>query len=169
MKRLFFQQDIRPGDSGNPGRWSNTKPVDRFEAVTEDRANLVSSHVSSTNGLEMHAPALDIDLPCTLLESSPGKHHLYIEKSMSWEHYRMLLCVLAEVGIIERGYANACIAKGATFLRKPGTYKDVTVPREREGVYNPETSVVIPREQYEAMQALFTNNTPQQPSETYLA
>ena len=56
--------------------------------------------------LHAHAPALDIDgINCVLKPSSTeGNFHLYIDKPMSWDHYRELLGVLYKVGIIEDGF-----------------------------------------------------------------
>lgn len=73
---------------------------------------------------DRHSPALDIDLPCVLVPSStPGKFHLYIDKPMPWETYKTLLRALADAGILEQEYASASIAKGQSFLRKPGVTK----------------------------------------------
>jgi len=104
-------------------------------------------------GEGVHLPTLDIDLPCQLRESSPGHFHLYIDKPMSWSSYRMLLDVLASVGIIERGYADASINKGASCLRKPGTFKDATILRG-EHTYNPETHALVPRALVDALGAV---------------
>lgn len=91
------------------------------EMVLESEANVVSSWLA--NG--MHAPAIDIDgIEVRVLPSStPGNYHLYIDKAMTWEVYRRLLYALEAAGIIERGYLLASIAKGQTFLRKPGVTK----------------------------------------------
>ncbi len=151
MKRLFFKQGIRPGTSGDAGRWANNEMVDTATAVDAADANLISSHTGWKGG-NQHLPCLDIDLPCQLLESSPGKFHLYIDQPMSWAKYRMLLTVLADVGIIEEGYAGACIAKGATFLRKPGTFKDAAVNRNYS-TFDPNTEVVISRTTYQLLRA----------------
>lgn len=93
---------------------------DGRKLVAESEANLVSSRLVN----DMHAPALDIDLPCKLIESStPGHFHLYIEKEITWRRYKVLLTALAEAGIIESGYAQSSIRKGQSFLRKPGVKK----------------------------------------------
>lgn len=86
------------------------------------KANCTGSKLDDGSGL--HAPALDIDLPCRLVPSStPGHHHLYIDKAMPWPKYVKLLNVLAEVGILEESYVAASIRDGATILRKPGVSK----------------------------------------------
>lgn len=93
------------------------------ERCDEPEANLVGS-LLDTWWPEMHAPTLDIDLPCRLVQSStPGHFHLYIDKAMKWPDYERLLTVLAEVGIIEPGYADASIRRRQTFVRKPGIVK----------------------------------------------
>lgn len=71
-----------------------------------------------------HLPVLDFDFPCALVPSSrPNHHHLYIDKPISWESYKKLLTVLAEVGLLEQGYVDASIAKGFTAVRIPGATK----------------------------------------------
>lgn len=77
-------------------------------------ANLISS--KTVTG--MHAPALDIDFQARLVPSrTKGHFHLYLDKEMPWWKYRILLRVLAWVGIIEPGYYRASVARKATFLR----------------------------------------------------
>jgi hypothetical protein len=96
----------------------------------EHEANLVGSRLDSWHlSPELHAPVLDIDLPCRLEPSTtPGHFHLYIDKAMKWPDYERLLTVLAEVGIIEPGYADASIRRRQTFVRKPGVVKPQSAP-----------------------------------------
>lgn len=86
--------------------------------VDIEQANTVSSQLALQP--TMHAPCLDIDWPCGLIESStPGHFHLYIDKPMTWAEYDKLLDVLVDVGIVEEGYRNASSQRGATHLRAP--------------------------------------------------
>lgn len=85
-------------------------------------ANVVSSRVEGAAGV--HAPCIDIDLPCRLVEShTPGHFHLYVDSLVSWERYLRLLKALHECGIIEDGYYNASLQRGCTVLRLPGVPK----------------------------------------------
>lgn len=71
-----------------------------------------------------HKPVLDIDMPVKVVESStPGHHHLYIDKEMSWEDYELLLRVLGVVGILEPGYVTASIKRKHTSVRLPWVKK----------------------------------------------
>lgn len=93
----------------------------RWPAVGGD-GNTFSSHVQGRPGL--HAPVIDIDYPARLVPSStPGHFHLYLDEAIPWSDYVRVLEVLADVGLIERGYANASIRRGASFVRKPGVSK----------------------------------------------
>ncbi|MGZ4518789.1 MAG: hypothetical protein ACXVGB_00025 [Mycobacteriaceae bacterium] len=149
-ERLYFNRELG-GDSADPSNQGDRgRPYDTFQAVTEEHATVITSLSAAPDFY--HLPTLDIDLPCELRESSPGKYHLYIDKPMPWSQYRMLLDVLAQVGIIEQGYADASIEKRGSALRKPGTFKNAT--EMRAGSYDRETHVAIPVEQYQAMQAL---------------
>lgn len=108
---------------------------DELDAKTSDKrkeydalagAEVVSSRVDDGAS---HYVMLDIDIPAALVPSSRAGHsHLYLCRALDWEEYEKLLRVLAEVGIIEQGYADASIARKQTFLRLPwirkGTERD---------------------------------------------
>lgn len=93
----------------------------------ENPHNLVTSIVENTGSegsLHLHAPTLDIDVPCELLPSSqPGHYHLYIHKAITWSYYKKLLIALSECGIIEVGYKSASINRGFSSLRMVGDHK----------------------------------------------
>lgn len=73
---------------------------------------------------KLHAVTLDIDLPCHLVESStPGHWHLYIDHAMTWDTYSHLLKALAAAGVINEGYCELSLKRGATHLRKPDVQK----------------------------------------------
>ena len=91
----------------------NNGPLSAVDDAYE--ANLVSSHAAGEPG--MHLPAIDIDHPCRLVETSPGKYHLYIDKAVSWDAYRGVLHAMAIAGIVEPGFASIADVNGATFLR----------------------------------------------------
>lgn len=95
----------------------------KIEPVKDEKyANIVSSEVKGLK--DIHAPAIDIDLPCRLVESStPGHFHLYIDHLVSWDKYKAVLASLADAGIVEQGYYEASVARGASYLRKPGIEK----------------------------------------------
>lgn len=68
----------------------------------------------------LHRPVLDIDFDAALLPSSTKGHfHLYLDKPMPWADYAKLIAVLAEVGIIEPGYAAATFDRGYSSVRLP--------------------------------------------------
>lgn len=82
---------------------------------------------SSLGRGDLHAPVLDIDIPHTLVPSStPGHSHLYLDVAMSWDQYERLLEVLADVGIIEKGYYLASQARGFTAARLPWVKKEAS-------------------------------------------
>ncbi|AYN58735.1 hypothetical protein PBI_PEAS_48 [Arthrobacter phage Peas] len=72
----------------------------------------------------LHRPIIDLDFPAALLPSStPGHHHLYIDKEMPWSTYKALLSALAEAGLIELGYRDASLARNFTSVRMPSVKK----------------------------------------------
>lgn len=90
-------------------------------------AHVVSSRIRGTS---RHTVMLDLDVPAALIPSStPGHGHLYIDVPMPWWKYRVLLKVLAWVGVIEPGYYGASVMRKATYLRCPWVKKDTR--RER--------------------------------------
>lgn len=93
---------------------------DERRPATEDEANIISSILPNGN----HAPVLDLDFPARLVPSStPGHFHLYLDVELSPQEYRTLLETLAQVGIVEEGYAQASVAKGMSMVRKEGVLK----------------------------------------------
>lgn len=72
----------------------------------------------------LHRPVLDIDFPAALIPSStPGHHHLYIDKPMTLKQYENLIWALVDAGIIESGYASASTERGYTSVRLPWVKK----------------------------------------------
>lgn len=113
--------------------------LDDYDAMHEevttdlDRANVITSAVADVEirgvGLyaEAHKIVLDLDHPAILLDSStPGHHHLYIDKTLTWEQYEKLLLVLGEVGLLEEGYVRASLERRYTSLRLPWVRKGAT-------------------------------------------
>jgi hypothetical protein len=96
--------------------------INQRTEVFDGSGNLLSSELKTMRGF--HAPTLDIDMHCTLIESTtPGHFHLYIDKAMAWSDYVKLLTTLRDVGIIQPGYCDLSLARGASYLRKPGIVK----------------------------------------------
>lgn len=106
-----------------------------YDPATEQRepvvnihdANAVTSRTTSSllSSTPMHKPVLDIDFPAKLVPSStPGHSHLYLDRELSWPQYKKLLDVLAEVGIIQDGYADSAIKRGYSAVRLPWVKKE---------------------------------------------
>lgn len=119
---------------------ANLVDVDGYED-----ANLITSIIADqppnrTNpedeGLVLHAPVLDIDYEISVMPSTtPGHYHLYIEKPLTWHDYQYLLLVLAKLGLIEKGFASASIARGFTSIRLPWERKE-TDPSKTDLICN---------------------------------
>lgn len=113
LKRQEYAVDLTEGHSAID---------DKRQQVEEGEGNLFSSELVGQAGY--HVPTLDLDLECELIESTtPGHFHLYIDKPMKWEEYYILLQVLYDVGLIQKGFLDLSVARKATFLRKPGVKK----------------------------------------------
>lgn len=99
--------------------------VHRWEERVEcppKEAQVVSSELDESRGC--HTVMLDIDIRSRLIESStPGHHHLYIDKVMSWRKYKRLLRAMYKAGIIEKGYYQVSVKRKATHLRPPWVEK----------------------------------------------
>lgn len=91
--------------------------------ASTDDATVITSEVEGEPG--MHRVVLDIDMPgCMVPSTTPGHHHLYVDKKLSWEDYRRLIWVLADLGLVEEGYASSSDARGYTAVRLPWVAKD---------------------------------------------
>ena len=109
----FFKKDLVNG-----GEMVETNP---------DNANLISSHFYTTpGGKEVHYPVIDLDMDAALIPSStPGHHHLFINKVLLKEDYDKLLRTLHEVGIIQKGIIDLQWEQdGMTCARLPGIKKE---------------------------------------------
>lgn len=117
-----------PGCAGR--LWWRAETLNDLSAVSEtlhpvadsDRAtaNLVSSRCASG----LHAPAVDIDFPCVLLDSSsPGHRHLYVDRLLTWRQYRSLLLGLYRSSLIDASVLWRSADRRSTFLRPPWVQK----------------------------------------------
>lgn len=113
------------GDSNNPDHSDIrgfTQDPNLATAVTSVVRESMMTDPFGEN--RMHKPVIDLDLDAKLVPSTtPGHHHLFIDKAMTWDNYVRLLCVLAEVGIVEPGYVSACIDQGRSSVRLPHVRK----------------------------------------------
>jgi len=113
--RRGFKNFARKGDieMGYDGQ-------DDIENVSMPDANIYTSQVRWDSKGEKHMIALDIDVPVQAFPSrTPGHSHLYIEKVVNQTDLLRLTYLLAELGIVEEGYANASAERGFTALRAP--------------------------------------------------
>lgn len=95
--------------------------VDRHQVGSEEDHNLISSLTIDGD----HMPAIDLDIPHSYLASSTEGHgHLFLDVPMSWDKYSLLLMVLLDCGIIERGFYENSMLRKASFLRAPGVHKE---------------------------------------------
>lgn len=91
--------------------------------VRLDEANLITSSIPSSGN--HHTFMADIDMHCAVVPSStPGHFHLYIDKVLTFEQYMRALSILAEVGIVQHGYAESCRIRGYGCLRLPWVNKE---------------------------------------------
>lgn len=125
--RTLLTADLKPTPPGEYGDDGN-----RVAEEDADEANLISSEVwagedkvhDTCEGDRVHLPCLDLDFPCVLVESStPGHHHLYLNKPVAWDDYLDVLRAMANAGLIEEGYVHAAERRGATHLRLPDVQK----------------------------------------------
>lgn len=108
-----------PGQEVKIAALENYEAIDDGDRPTVDlgRANIITSKIA---GSEKHKVVLDIDFPAKLVPSSTEGHfHLYIDHELSWDEYLRLLWVLADIGLVEEGYASSSQERGYTSLRLP--------------------------------------------------
>lgn len=143
MRRLLFKAE----DLNAPVSSSGYEDGDAREIAHEDEANLVSSHLEDEEGPyqeflddtdvdvdesdwplprfgDLHAPVIDLDRPHRYVASStPGHGHLYLDTPMTWDQYVDILKALAAAGVIEDGFYENTLRRGAGFVRRPGVAK----------------------------------------------
>jgi hypothetical protein len=109
-------------------RWQDAEPGNRETVAELADADVVTSAVAHSERL-VHRPVIDIDLPCKLVPSTtPGHFHLYIDKVIPSDAYFDLLDTLAEVGIVEKGFARAARVRGYSAARLPWVKKEPAPP-----------------------------------------
>jgi hypothetical protein len=107
------------------GEYGGTTTPRKVLVQNVEDANLVSSLLDNGN----HAPAIDLDFPIHAIPSStPGHYHLYLELELPWKSYEKLLKVMAEIGVIEKGFYESAKHFKQTFLRLPHIKKDTNAP-----------------------------------------
>lgn len=93
-----------------------------------NESNVITSRYvrpRDANGNAWHKVAIDLDMDAALIPSSTkGHHHLIIDHPLPWGDYKKLLETLRDVGLIQEGYYQASINRGASVLRTPWTKKD---------------------------------------------
>jgi hypothetical protein len=100
----------------------------RYES-TKAEANLVSSKCKDGK----HRPVIDFDVPVRYVPSTtPGHGHLYIDIPMEWPVYANLLIALRAAGVVEEGYLNAALQRGATYVRPEWVKKPYKVLKDNE-------------------------------------
>lgn len=96
-----------------------TTPIQTAE-ITE--SNVVLSRLKD---IDHHKVVIDLDMDAVLIPSStPGHHHLIIDKTMPWNDYANLLASLRDAGLIQDGYYKASVNRGASVIRTPWTKKE---------------------------------------------
>ncbi|WVX89557.1 hypothetical protein SEA_HITCHHIKER_20 [Microbacterium phage HitchHiker] len=133
------------------------EPEGETRVVTDfAHANLINSDMvdrlgSPVNGHQFsnHKLVLDIDYPVKVIESSPGKSHLYIDKPITWDELISIMMTLVTAGIVERNYAMASIRRGYTSVRVPWALKGTDVPEPPKPLERKRTRSPFDLEEFE--------------------
>lgn len=120
---IDFCRGQRSGNAPLNSSSGEGRKLDEMTPAPLSESNVVCSDMAAPHD-SSHRPILDLDMDAMLIPSStPGHHHLYIDKPMSWEDYCKLLDVMAEVGILEPGYVSVAKKRKRTQVRTPWTKK----------------------------------------------
>lgn len=132
-KHLFVRTDLThdyEDDKDNLHPTINDEDIIKrqpWDEVGLKKANLITSVVKATKGkpVETHRLMLDLDFDAALVSSStPGHHHLYLDKELTKEQMDKVVAVLNEVGILQDGVKNGYNRRGALSLRLPWVDKN---------------------------------------------
>lgn len=106
-----------------PGDYGHSFSQGPYRALDTD-PNVVTSAHNQSEKKTTHALLLDLDVPAYLVPSStPGHSHLYVDVEIDHDRWKLLIHALADAGVIEKGYAEASINRGASYLRLPWVKK----------------------------------------------
>lgn len=126
-RRVYEVDEWKLGSSRNgQPNWNDG----RVEVTFAEDAVLVSSEQLENDG---HLPVLDLDIPHHYVPSTtPGHGHLYLDTPLTTFEYGELLEVLQRLRIIEPGFRQGFIERGATFARLPWIFKRPVDPEHNE-------------------------------------
>ena len=129
---LRWADVLHDSDSDEPE--GETRVVTDFEHANLINSDVVDRFNSPVKAAQFanHKLVLDIDFPVKVVESSPGKSHLYIDKPITWDELISIMMTLVTAGIVERNYAMASIRRGYTSVRVPWALKGTHVPEPPE-------------------------------------
>ena len=67
---------------------------------------------------------IEFAAPVRLVRSSTPTHaHVYVDTEIEWSAYALLLMAMADLGLLERGFANNSLDRQMTMLIRPGLTK----------------------------------------------
>lgn len=85
------------------------------QVASPAEATLVTSQIG---GSDKHICMFDLDLECELVPSvTEGHYHLYIYAAITWDHYQAILRAMRDAGLLQAGWVNNSIKRGAARLR----------------------------------------------------
>lgn len=109
-------------DSGQP--FPSPVEIPGPDETLIEKVNVVTSQCAGF-GEGLHLPVIDLDFEAHLEPSTTSGHfHLYLDRTVTAEQLFRLLDVMADVGLVERGYAEASRARGYSSVRLPGVRKE---------------------------------------------
>jgi hypothetical protein len=110
------KENVKLPDSTNQG-YAEVINTNIFDA------QLITSKVN--NDYNHHRPILDFDFPVSVVKSSSGNSHVYIDKVLTEIQMDRLVDVLVEVGLLQEGVGNSWLRHKMLTLRPPWVKKGV--------------------------------------------
>lgn len=105
-----------------------------YNSSSDEDAPLEEANIITSLGPDgMHYPVIDLDVPCELRESSPGKFHLFIDAPVREIDYFTMLWTMAKAGLVEHGYVSASEGRGYSAARLPWIKKGETFALRSDG------------------------------------
>ena len=105
-----------------------------YDRLSDEDAPLEEANIITSLGPDgMHYPVIDLDVPCELRESSPGKFHLFIDAPARESDYFSMLWAMAKAGLVEHGYVSASESRGYSAARLPWIKKGETFALRSDG------------------------------------
>lgn len=102
-------------------RYNLKEDIDDYIDPKNDRVPHPGGEIYGSDvGDGRHLAMFDIDIDALLIPSrTPGHHHLYFDKTLTFKQYAKVMRAMADAGLIDKQWYKMAKLRKETFLRVP--------------------------------------------------